>query len=176
MSNTRVLISATNIALRPVLTRSVPRALGIAPFHTTSTKQANAYDKVVNPFERNEKLGRPISPHLTIYNLSGTFVSTSIFHRYTGLALGLSFSSLFALYAVAPFASASAVAAAASAPLLLGSAKLLGGASFGYKVASGLRHLWFDYNPKVVTNEVLNSTAYVLFGTAALTGVGFMFL
>merc|ERR1711936_83448 len=49
-----------------------------------------------NFWSKNDRLGRPMSPHLTIYKMQMTSI-LSITHRFTGLAQ----SGIFTLYAIA---------------------------------------------------------------------------
>ncbi|MGC1727783.1 MAG: succinate dehydrogenase, cytochrome b556 subunit [Steroidobacteraceae bacterium] len=89
--------------------------------------------------------GRPISPHLGVYKMSRYTLATSIFNRFTGVALSLGLVLLvYWLLAVADgprrFAS---VARLLSLPIL----KLVYAAcviAFCYHLVAGMRHLVWD--------------------------------
>jgi len=61
-------------------------------FHTTvATRASDKTMKIQDPFAQNEKLGRPMSPHLTIYSWQLTN-TMSILNRATAGAIGLGWS------------------------------------------------------------------------------------
>lgn len=101
--------------------------------------------KITDPFERSEKLGRPMSPHLSIYawQLTNTM---SIMNRATGVAMGLVFYDYFASYALMPgmMAASSVVPFAAGLPAILFVGKAGLAFSFWYHLFGGIRH-WVGF-------------------------------
>jgi succinate dehydrogenase / fumarate reductase, cytochrome b subunit len=88
---------------------------------------------------------RPLSPHLSVYRMSRYTLATSIFNRFTGVALSCALVLLI-YWLMAACAGPAAFARAAS---VLGSvpARLIYLAlivSFSYHLLAGIRHLVWD--------------------------------
>ncbi|KAI9005720.1 hypothetical protein DFJ74DRAFT_398948 [Hyaloraphidium curvatum] len=135
-------------AIRPsaaIWRSGIPLACA-SPFHTSAVRRAGDKTlKLDNPFERSEKLGRPLSPHTSIYQPQLTWVM-SIMNRVAGVGVGIVFYDYFTMYALAPgsFGGAAAVSAAASAPALLFAGKALVATGFWYHFWAGVRHWVWD--------------------------------
>jgi len=96
-----------------------------------------------NFWSKNDRLKRPMSPHLTIYKMQMTSV-LSITHRFTGLAQsGIMYG--YALLAVASSQNHAAVLAQVQAlglgPAIITTAKFAIAWPFVYHLFNGLRHL-----------------------------------
>jgi succinate dehydrogenase / fumarate reductase, cytochrome b subunit len=88
---------------------------------------------------------RPLSPHLSVYRMSRYTLATSIFNRFTGLALSLALLLLvYWLVAVAGGGRqfARAMALLASPVMKLVYAGLI--VAFCYHLVAGVRHLVWD--------------------------------
>jgi succinate dehydrogenase (ubiquinone) cytochrome b560 subunit len=92
-------------------------------------------------FEKSKKLGRPMSPHLTIYQPQLTWYMSAL-HRITGAGIATGFYGLAAWYALSPFHSADLVSAMHSlpSPILFGF-KALVAFPLAYHTMNGIRHL-----------------------------------
>ncbi|KAL7581315.1 hypothetical protein ACA910_006079 [Epithemia clementina (nom. ined.)] len=137
-----------------------------------SKESAEEYKKL-NYTTRMKDTGRPVSPHVTIYSFPITAIS-SITNRATGCALslgcaGLGFVELFGGSGTALFLMQ-----------WIGSQGWLvaTGAKFGvafplvYHYLGALRHFSWDYQPERLTNEQVEKSSYLLFGSSlAISGV-----
>lgn len=109
---------------------------------------------------------RPISPHLSVYRLAYTFVTSGI-HRITGLVLSLGLVALAGWF----MAAARGPRAFAAANDLLGSwpGKLvLGGflAAFCYHLCNGIRHLAWDFGHHGFERADARRSAWIMAATA----------
>ena len=102
-----------------------------------------------NFWAKNDRLSRPLSPHLTIYKMQMTSI-LSITHRFTGLAQsGIMYG--YALLAVASAQNHAALLAQVQSfgfgPAVITAAKFAIAWPFVYHLFNGLRHLVsFAYN------------------------------
>jgi succinate dehydrogenase / fumarate reductase, cytochrome b subunit len=88
---------------------------------------------------------RPLSPHLSVYQMSRYTLATSIFNRLTGLVLSVGLLLLvYWLLAVAAGARAHARAAQLLSLPLMKLAYLALIAAFSYHLVAGIRHLVWD--------------------------------
>eukprot|EP00607_Mallomonas_marina_P009215 CAMPEP_0182420158 /NCGR_PEP_ID=MMETSP1167-20130531/4727_1 /TAXON_ID=2988 /ORGANISM="Mallomonas Sp, Strain CCMP3275" /LENGTH=144 /DNA_ID=CAMNT_0024595693 /DNA_START=154 /DNA_END=588 /DNA_ORIENTATION=- len=120
--------------------------------------------------ERNEKSGRPTSPHVTTYAFPVTAIS-SITNRATGIALtgGITGISLLALVG----------ADVTSFMQCIGNMSVIGplakfSVSFPliYHYAASMRHFAWDKYPEMLENEKVEQSSYALLGgSAALSAV-----
>lgn len=107
-------------------------------------------------------VNRPLSPHLSIYRFAYT-MALSILHRGTGLALAaglillVSFVASVALGADS-YAGWSAFAASVWGRLLLAAFLI----SFGYHLANGIRHLFWDMGFGMERAQARRSAVVVL--------------
>ena len=87
---------------------------------------------------------RPLSPHLQIYRLPLTAI-TSITHRLSGLLLGLgAFGMVYWLVALAAGPEAYAAAQAAAGSVIGQIVMILFSLALFYHLANGIRHLFWD--------------------------------
>ncbi|KAJ3020967.1 cytochrome b subunit of succinate dehydrogenase, Sdh3p [Thoreauomyces humboldtii] len=122
----------------------------------------------IDPYAKSERLGRPMSPHLTIAHPSMTFAGASIWQRFTGCGLtGLFyFGSIW--YGVAPYSPLEVVAFAHSMPsavIFAGKAILAGPIVF--HSVNGVRHLFWDTATGLRVKTVDN-TGTLIFGVTVV--------
>ncbi|XP_075226752.1 succinate dehydrogenase cytochrome b560 subunit, mitochondrial-like isoform X2 [Lycorma delicatula] len=119
---------------------------------------------------KNERLGRPMSPHVTIYKMQ--FQSyLSIFHRMTGLVTYGYFYFLAAGTFFCPFTYPEAITMIQDAhlnPVLIYGAKFVLAFPFAYHFSNGLRHLIWDATAKFLTIPGVFSSGYAVLGLATL--------
>jgi succinate dehydrogenase / fumarate reductase, cytochrome b subunit len=113
---------------------------------------------------------RPLSPHLSVYRMSRYTLATSIFNRFTGVALSLALLLLvYWLMAVAaggePFARAVRVLSHPLAKLVYLGVIL----AFSYHLIAGIRHLVWDTGRGLERAQALRSAWIVIVLTALLT-------
>uniref|UniRef100_A0A0K8RL47 Putative succinate dehydrogenase cytochrome b subunit n=1 Tax=Ixodes ricinus TaxID=34613 RepID=A0A0K8RL47_IXORI len=131
---------AASALLRPSV--SLPGTC-LAPMSAATGGQAPASAEF---FQKNKKLQRPLSPHLTIYEPQITTM-LSITHRVTGCGLGVCVYGL----GLAPFLTAhqfpyyvEAIKAMSISPVLLVPFKFALAWALCYHTLNGMRHLAWD--------------------------------
>lgn len=122
--------------------------------------------------EKNARLNRPLSPHLTIYKFQITSV-LSITHRFTGLAL-TGYATILGLGALAlphDFSHYLTMVEALqlSAPTLI-LTKLVLAYPAAYHTVNGVRHLFWDLG-KFLTIKEVYTTGYTMLGVSAVIAV-----
>ena len=144
--------------------------------------------------DRQAKLGRPVSPHVTIYRsvfffipFSFSFSShahrsttkkrfpmaaiTSIMNRFTGMALTAGITGIAALSLVGADVSA-IMTAVGNAPAVGVLAKFAVGFPLTYHYLGGLRHTVWDKLPEnSINNESVLRSSYLLLGSATAISV-----
>ncbi|KAH8334907.1 hypothetical protein KR074_002171, partial [Drosophila pseudoananassae] len=118
-------------------------------------------------FEKNERLGRKLSPHLTIYSPQLTSM-LSIMHRGTGLALGagvwaLGLGALISSHDINHYATM--VEGLQLSGATLTALKFIIAYPVGYHTANGVRHLLWDTGRFLKIKEVY-STGYAMVATS----------
>ncbi|XP_050430383.1 succinate dehydrogenase cytochrome b556 subunit-like [Adelges cooleyi] len=119
--------------------------------------------------EKNSRLSRPMSPHLTIYQPQLTSM-LSITHRGTGVALSCVTAGFGALFFFTDIPTSVEYIRGLNMPLAcLVSAKALVAFPFFYHYCNGIRHLVWDAG-KCLTIKQVYATGYgVIAGTTLLT-------
>ncbi|KOB66293.1 Succinate dehydrogenase C [Operophtera brumata] len=118
---------------------------------------------------RNERLNRPLSPHLTIYEYQLTSM-LSITHRITGLALS-GYASALGLGAlclpndISHYVTIIEGLNLSPATLFLGKALLA--SPLGYHFANGIRHLYWDTARGLSIKEVY-ATGYAMLAASVI--------
>ncbi|KAJ3010709.1 cytochrome b subunit of succinate dehydrogenase, Sdh3p [Thoreauomyces humboldtii] len=122
----------------------------------------------IDPFKKAERLGRPMSPHMTIYDPQLTWYM-SIFTRITGVGLTSIFYFGSIWYGISPYASGDVVSLVHSLPpaVLIGGKAILA-VPIIFHSTNGVRHLIWD-TTKALTIKGVYNTGYVVLG---LTAVG----
>ncbi|KAG8430931.1 hypothetical protein GDO86_019721 [Hymenochirus boettgeri] len=138
---------------------------------TTSQQEMERY------WNKNSRLGRPVSPHMTIYKWSLP-MAMSITHRGTGIAMtaGVSLFGLAALALPGDFAShLDLIKSLSLGPALIYSAKFALAFPFMYHTWNGIRHLTWDIGKGFKIPQVYQSgvivLALTLISTAALAAM-----
>src|SRR5215831_10082936 len=113
---------------------------------------------------------RPLSPHLGVYKMSRYTLATSIFNRFTGLALSLGLLLLvYWLVAVASGARAHERAVHFLSLPLMRIVYLGLILAFCYHLSAGLRHLLWDTGRGLERRESQRSAWLVVASSLALT-------
>lgn len=124
----------------------------------------------------NQRLQRPIAPHLGIYKIEQTWLGHSAWTRITGCTLSGVAYLYFTSYLVAPLfgwhlESASLASAFGALPFLVkGGVKFFLGFPFAYHFINGLRHLWFDLG-KGFAKASIKRGEMVLWVSSILSGL-----
>ncbi|KAM0421519.1 hypothetical protein ACHAPT_010693 [Fusarium lateritium] len=114
----------------------------------------------------NQRLNRPVSPHLGIYKLEQTWFGSSAWNRITGCTLSATMYAFMGAYLVAPVVglhleTASVAAAFGGLPLVVkGGFKFALGFPFVYHFINGSKHLLYDLGngfdkPTIIKTEKL---------------------
>jgi len=133
-----------------------------------------------NKILAQQRLNRPVSPHLAIYKPQITWYS-SIIHRITGCLLSGGFYVFGALYLIAPamgwhLESSVLAAGFASWPVVLQFlSKFAVGWTFTFKCFNGMRHLIWD-TATMMTNKQVNQSGWFAVGASALSALALCFL
>ncbi|KAM9294666.1 succinate dehydrogenase cytochrome b560 subunit, mitochondrial [Gastrophryne carolinensis] len=124
-------------------------------------------------WEKNHRLNRPVSPHITIYGWSLP-MAMSIIHRGTGVAMsaGVSLFSLAALGLPGDYASyLELIKSLSLGPALIYSAKFALAFPFMYHTWNGIRHLAWDMGKGFKIPEVYQS-GYIVVALTLLSAAG----
>lgn len=117
--------------------------------------------------EKNERLGRQLSPHVTIYKFELPSI-LSISHRFAGVALTGWAAILGYGCLVMPHDASHYIAALEAMQLstpALFCIKYVLAFPFAYHTCNGIRHFCWD-SGKFLTMKEVYSTGYIMFGTA----------
>lgn len=107
-------------------------------------------------------VNRPLSPHISIYRFAYT-MATSILHRATGLVLAAGLILLVAFVSSVALGEGSYAAFSAFAGGLWGRLLLAAFlACFGYHLANGIRHLFWDMGFGLERAQARRSAAIVV--------------
>merc|ERR1711998_355247 len=111
--------------------------------------------------EKQEKLGRPVSPHVFIYAWPPVAIS-SITNRFTGVGLSI---GMFGMGAVAMTggdcaALASSLGASSIGPLVKASVAF----PLAYHYIAGVRHVMWDNKTETLQNDQCEKTSYMVLG------------
>ncbi|XP_026498570.1 succinate dehydrogenase cytochrome b560 subunit, mitochondrial-like [Vanessa tameamea] len=120
---------------------------------------------------RNERLNRPLSPHLTIYKFQLTSM-LSITHRaagiiLTGYATALGMGALMLPNDISHYITMIEGLNLSPATIFLAKAAIA--SPFGYHFANGIRHLYWDTAKGLTIKEVYTTGYSMLAGTIAIT-------
>ena len=128
----------------------------------------------------NQRLRRPVSPHLQIYKPQLTWVLSGL-NRITGSTLSGTFYVFGASYALLPFVglgfgSAGLAAGFGKLPLLVKLAiKAVYATPFVFHCVNGIRHLMWDMGWGL-RNQAVIKTGWVTVGLTAVGTLGLLFL
>ncbi|KAH7318157.1 hypothetical protein B0I35DRAFT_431447 [Stachybotrys elegans] len=128
----------------------------------------------------NQRLNRPISPHLGAYKLDQTYFSASAWNRITGCILSGSAYAYFAGYLVAPllgwhWESASLAAGFAALPFAAQAGlKTFFAFPFAYHFFQGTRHIVYDLGLGYA-KQTIKSGEKLIWGLSAVSALGLAF-
>lgn len=125
-----------------------------------------------------KKTGRPVSPHVTIYDFPITALS-SITNRATGMALSFGCAGLASIELLAGTGSALTTmqTIGSSGFLVAAPAKFAVAFPISYHYFGALRHLVWDNKPETfLTNVDAQKSSYMLFAGATTVSVVAMFM
>jgi succinate dehydrogenase (ubiquinone) cytochrome b560 subunit len=133
-----------------------------------SPKSAEEYNKK-NYNERQEKTGRPVSPHVMIYAFPVVALS-SIMVRTTGIILSLGCTGIASMSLAG--GDPEALMTAISASSFAAPAKFAVSFPLVYHFYGGLRHALWDFRPDMITNEQVEKQSFILIGASVATTLG----
>ncbi|KAK3942527.1 hypothetical protein QBC46DRAFT_379813 [Diplogelasinospora grovesii] len=129
-----------------------------------------------NSLLAKQRLQRPVSPHLDIYDKMQTWYGASAWHRITGCGLSGALYLFGAAYLVAPLTgwhleSASLAAAFGSLPLAVkGGVKFLLAWPFVFHSINGVRHLAYDLGVGFQKRTIVKQGWYI-WGASVIGGL-----
>mmetsp|Transcript_13967 Transcript_13967/g.15910 ORF Transcript_13967/g.15910 Transcript_13967/m.15910 type:complete len:162 (+) Transcript_13967:103-588(+) len=123
--------------------------------------------------EKQERLGRPVSPHVLIYSFPVAAIS-SITHRVTGglLSVGLYGAGAASLLGADVASLASTLGSSSIGPLV----KLSVAFPLIFHSAAGIRHFYWEKAPEGLNVESQRQMSLVIFGVSGLASLGLMFV
>lgn len=128
-----------------------------------------------------QRLKRPVSPHLEIYDKKQTYFTGSIWQRFTGVGLMGALYVYSAAYLAAPLAgwhleSASLVAAFAGLPVAVkAGAKFLFAWPFVFHAINGARHSLYDMAWGFNKTSIVRS-GWFIWGASVVASLGLLLL
>ncbi|KAJ3320739.1 cytochrome b subunit of succinate dehydrogenase, Sdh3p [Boothiomyces sp. JEL0866] len=126
----------------------------------------------IEPFSKSERLGRPVAPHLTIYQPQLTWVMSAA-HRITGAGVAGVLYLVAGAYALLPVDAAVLVNYVHSYPFFV---VFLGKAIIGFPLFfhsfNGIRHLIWDTANQLTLKGVYN-TGYIVLGLSTVATLAF---
>ncbi|XP_068156579.1 succinate dehydrogenase cytochrome b560 subunit, mitochondrial [Drosophila tropicalis] len=154
-------------ALRQGLLAAANRQVSLKVVPVESTVKDESY------FEKNERLGRKVSPHLTIYQPQLTSL-LSITHRGTGMALGagvwaLGLGALISSHDISHYVTI--VEGLQLSDAQLTAIKFIIAYPAGYHTANGIRHLLWDTGRFLKIKEVYSTGYAMLAASFVLSGI-----
>ncbi|CAM9711713.1 unnamed protein product, partial [Ascophyllum nodosum] len=117
------------------------------------------------------KTGRPLSPHVEIYDFPAAALS-SITNRVTGVALTVGLYGIggAALVGCDPAAMMSALGSSLAGPAVKGAVAF----PLVFHYLGAARHTVWDYMPETLQNSGVKKTSYALFGLSGVITLGLM--
>mmetsp|Transcript_31430 Transcript_31430/g.53043 ORF Transcript_31430/g.53043 Transcript_31430/m.53043 type:complete len:168 (+) Transcript_31430:57-560(+) len=162
-----MLLAKTSIV---TLARSSQKSIFVRSFVSQTARAMNSSESSESYTEKQAKLGRPVSPHVTIYKFPITALS-SITNRVTGVALSVGVTGIGALSLVG--ADVPTVMSALGNVTAIGTlAKFSVSFPLIYHYFGGLRHIVWDRMPEMLENAKVEQSSYVLIGTSAALSAG----
>jgi succinate dehydrogenase (ubiquinone) cytochrome b560 subunit len=128
--------------------------------------------------ERMSKTGRPVSPHVTIYQFPIAAL-TSIANRVTGVALSVGAAGIASVELINGSGSAMHLMQdiASAGPVVAGVAKFSVAFPLVYHYFGGMRHLAWDHFPDVTLSNIgVEKASYMLAGSSLVVSVGMAFV
>ncbi|KAG5755151.1 hypothetical protein H9Q70_002280 [Fusarium xylarioides] len=158
-------------ATKPFFAQNIPEAALAAGISTSSPLRAVGSTKVSQQDGHqilvNQRLNRPVSPHLAIYKIEQTWFGSSAWNRITGCTLSATMYGFSLAYLAAPLVglhleSASIASFAAGLPLAIkGGIKFTLGFPFVYHAISGFKHLLYDAGKGFAKTTIVQADKYI---------------
>jgi succinate dehydrogenase (ubiquinone) cytochrome b560 subunit len=122
-----------------------------------------------------KKLGRPVSPHVTIYAFPMGALS-SITNRVTGVALSMGAAGLGVIELVGGGGASLELMQfiGSQGPLIAAGAKFTVAFPVVYHYFGGIRHFAWDYAPAYLTNVDVEKSSLALFGASVAVSAALM--
>jgi succinate dehydrogenase (ubiquinone) cytochrome b560 subunit len=146
-------------------------------FHINTYIHACMHKMLQNYNARMEKTGRPVSPHISMYQFPIVVFSSGI-NRVTGVLMTFGAASLGTVELVAGSGSALHLMETIGSSNAAVAYTFKFGTAFHilYHYAGGVRHHLWDVYPGLLTNEKAEQSAYLLMGVSTAASVGCAFL
>lgn len=132
----------------------------------TVTARTNAFQQQrgISHIQKNEKLGRPVSPHVTIYAFPLAAI-TSVTHRITGglLTIGMYSVGIGALLGMDTAHMMYTLGQSGLGPLI----KMSVAFPLSFHLFGGLRHLYWEKSPEGLNPETQRQASIFLLGAAS---------
>ncbi|KAL2918819.1 cytochrome b subunit of succinate dehydrogenase, Sdh3p [Polyrhizophydium stewartii] len=124
----------------------------------------------IEPFSKSERLGRPIAPHLSIYQPQLTWVLSGTFRATSG-AIAVGFYAVALSYVFFPVSSAAIAGFVHSLPAaVVFAGKLVLAAPVTFHFFNGIRHLIWDTSSFLSLKGVYN-TGYIVLALSAVSAL-----
>ncbi|CAI5712819.1 unnamed protein product [Peronospora destructor] len=120
---------------------------------------------------RQEALGRPISPNVTIYKFPVSAIS-SIANRFSAVGMSFAFVGGSALGFVGADLPGLIYMAQDTIPFFAPASKLLVAFPASYHVLCAARHSLWTYKPELINNVEGSSSSYAVFAAAGVISLG----
>ncbi|KAK3374176.1 hypothetical protein B0T24DRAFT_649831 [Lasiosphaeria ovina] len=160
-----------DVARMGFLAGSLHKATQTRLVATQKLTPADAHD-ILN----KQRLQRPVSPHLDVYDKQQTWFSGSVWHRFTGMGFSGGLYVFATAYLAAPLLgwhleSASIAAAVGALPLAVkGGLKFIVAWPFVYHCVNGVRHLCFDMAVGFKRKTIVQMSWYI-WGASLVSGL-----
>jgi len=160
-------------SIRHMLQNSCSRSM------TILSKQSAEEYKNKSYTARMEKTGRPVSPHVTIYSFPITAL-TSITNRVCGISLSFGAFSIALIELLGGSGSsldfAQYIGQMDDSILIPATAKAAVAFPFVYHYLGGLRHVYWDMTPDVLTTSDVEKSSMLMVGGAIILTSGLIFV
>ncbi|KAJ5796927.1 uncharacterized protein N7518_005467 [Penicillium psychrosexuale] len=162
------------LAMRSSMMGASPVAVALSK--NIQTRQVTSNTQDPNQILIQQRLRRPVAPHLSIYRPQIGWIGSSL-HRITGVALSGTLYLWATAYLASPalgwhIESASMVAAMGALPFAAKVAlKTTLALPFTYHCMNGIRHLMWDLG-RGLTNPVIIKTGWTVIGLSVASAVG----
>ncbi|XP_026006566.1 succinate dehydrogenase cytochrome b560 subunit, mitochondrial [Astatotilapia calliptera] len=143
----------------------------VAPMGSTAKEEMNKF------WDKNSRLNRPMSPHVTIYKWSVPMMM-SITHRGTGIGLSGAISAFAVAALVLPGSYPyylDLIHSLSVGPFLTGLAKFGIAFPVSYHTYNGIRHLGWDMGKGFKIPEVYR-TGYTVIGLSVITSIALLMI
>lgn len=134
----------------------------------------------MNEILAQQRLHRPVSPHLAIYKAQVTWYLSAL-NRVTGCTLSGAFYIFGSLYLIAPYiglqmSSATMAASFAAWPVALQLlTKMFFALPFTFHSFNGIRHLFWD-TASMITNKKVQQTGWAVIGLSVTSALALAFM